>query len=226
MSHFLNARAAGYQDLPDFPLEAPDPSVRVVEPPPSSAPVETKLFDLNFDKPVKKKKGDKNRSFYSESDDESEKSESESDTGSDSESENGTDSNSGTEDSESDSGESESETEESGSDSSEDNDIGNKLRKQHPSNGTEDDKNIKQRKVVHYGEADKKDGVINSESDSDGSHNSNSSSEHPSKDELNKTKPESKGDNGDSTHIENGSIQTPTAVISTTPIVEEQNGKV
>ena len=33
LSHFINARAAGYQDLPGFPEDAPDPSVRTVEVP-------------------------------------------------------------------------------------------------------------------------------------------------------------------------------------------------
>jgi AP-3 complex subunit beta len=33
LSHFLNSRATGYQDLPNYPEEAPDASVRNVEPP-------------------------------------------------------------------------------------------------------------------------------------------------------------------------------------------------
>ena len=33
MSHYLNSRAPDYQDLPDYPDVAPDPSVRNVEPP-------------------------------------------------------------------------------------------------------------------------------------------------------------------------------------------------
>jgi len=33
LSHYINARAMGYQDLPEYPEEAPDPSVRNVEPP-------------------------------------------------------------------------------------------------------------------------------------------------------------------------------------------------
>ena len=40
LSHFINARAIGYQDLPEYPEVPPDPSVRVVEvakPPPESA---------------------------------------------------------------------------------------------------------------------------------------------------------------------------------------------
>ena len=31
LSHLLNARASGYQELPEFPEVAPDPSVRNVE---------------------------------------------------------------------------------------------------------------------------------------------------------------------------------------------------
>ena len=33
MSHYLNTKVCGYQDLPDFPEEAPDSTVRNVEPP-------------------------------------------------------------------------------------------------------------------------------------------------------------------------------------------------
>jgi len=33
LSHYINARASGYQDLPGFPEVAPDPSARAVEPP-------------------------------------------------------------------------------------------------------------------------------------------------------------------------------------------------
>ncbi len=32
LSHFINARAAGYQDLPEFPEQAPDATLRNVEP--------------------------------------------------------------------------------------------------------------------------------------------------------------------------------------------------
>ena len=31
LSHFINAEASGYIPLPDYPTEAPDPSVRDVE---------------------------------------------------------------------------------------------------------------------------------------------------------------------------------------------------
>ncbi|OQR76388.1 AP-3 complex subunit beta-2-like [Tropilaelaps mercedesae] len=36
LSHLINQPAAGYQELPDFPDEAPDPSVRNVTPPPTT----------------------------------------------------------------------------------------------------------------------------------------------------------------------------------------------
>lgn len=31
LSHFINAEASGYNSLPEFPEEAPDPTVRDVE---------------------------------------------------------------------------------------------------------------------------------------------------------------------------------------------------
>ena len=37
LSHYINARAAGYHDLPDFPEVPPDPTARHVEPPPKPA---------------------------------------------------------------------------------------------------------------------------------------------------------------------------------------------
>jgi AP-3 complex subunit beta len=107
LSHFLNVKATGYQDLPGFPAEAPDPSVRYVEPPPSSTPYERSTefeLDLTNNKKGKKKQG-KKRSFYSESEG-SEKSEgTESGSGSSDESSSGTGSSSGsgTEESESES---------------------------------------------------------------------------------------------------------------------------
>ena len=39
LSHFLNSRAVGYMDLPAFPTDAPNPSVRDVEPPRPVLPV-------------------------------------------------------------------------------------------------------------------------------------------------------------------------------------------
>ncbi|KAK4311786.1 hypothetical protein Pmani_016742 [Petrolisthes manimaculis] len=85
LSHLINARASGYQDLPDFPEEAPDPSVRCVEVPDSFTPE-------NHHRPShqKKTKTPKTKSFYSDEsspeDDSDEEDESESDSDSDSES--------------------------------------------------------------------------------------------------------------------------------------------
>ncbi|XP_007235143.3 AP-3 complex subunit beta-2 isoform X13 [Astyanax mexicanus] len=79
LSHLLNAKAGGYQELPDWPESAPDPSVRNVE-----VPEWTKCTSR---KERKEKKVEK--PFYSDSEGESgptESADSESDTGSGSES--------------------------------------------------------------------------------------------------------------------------------------------
>ncbi|XP_042226340.1 AP-3 complex subunit beta-2-like isoform X3 [Homarus americanus] len=86
LSHLINARATGYQDLPPFPEEAPDPTVRYVELPASFTPE-------NHHKPShpKKSKPQKMKSFYSdesspedESEDDASDSSSDSDSDSDS----------------------------------------------------------------------------------------------------------------------------------------------
>lgn len=65
MSHYLNAKVNGYQDLPEFPEIAPDSSVRNVEPPKAPNPWE-KTVEAN--KAKKKEALEKKRSgFYSES---------------------------------------------------------------------------------------------------------------------------------------------------------------
>ncbi|XP_026058167.1 AP-3 complex subunit beta-2-like isoform X5 [Carassius auratus] len=79
LSHLLNAKAGGYQELPDWPESAPDPSVRNVEIPDWSK--------CTSRKDRKEKKAEK--PFYSDSDGESgptESADSESDSGSGSES--------------------------------------------------------------------------------------------------------------------------------------------
>ncbi|KAF4094863.1 hypothetical protein G5714_023941 [Onychostoma macrolepis] len=79
LSHLLNAKAGGYQELPDWPESAPDPSVRNVEIPEWSK--------CTSRKDRKEKKVEK--PFYSDSEGESgptESADSESDTGSGSES--------------------------------------------------------------------------------------------------------------------------------------------
>ncbi|XP_045591832.1 AP-3 complex subunit beta-2 isoform X2 [Procambarus clarkii] len=84
LSHLINARATGYQDLPPFPEVAPDPIVRYVEVPPSFTPE-------NHHRPShqKKSKPQKIKSFYSDEsspEDESENDASDSSSESDSES--------------------------------------------------------------------------------------------------------------------------------------------
>ncbi len=105
MSHFLNTRVPGYQDLPSFPESAPgnlspfrrltisslignflivlDPSVRNIEPPrapnswaKSAAKYEEKIKKESSSKKKEKKEKKEKKSFYSE-----EESGSESDSG-------------------------------------------------------------------------------------------------------------------------------------------------
>ncbi|XP_004594651.2 AP-3 complex subunit beta-2 [Ochotona princeps] len=59
LSHLLNAKATGYQELPDWPQEAPDPSVRNVE-----VPEWTKCSNRD-------KRKEKEKPFYSDSEGES-----------------------------------------------------------------------------------------------------------------------------------------------------------
>lgn len=162
LSHFLNTRATGYQDLPPYPEVAPDPSVRYVEPPPSTVNAHEPIdfgFDSTHGKKSKKKQS-KKLSFYSESE-ESQKSEG---TGSESSSSSGGstnnssgDSESGTEDSESDSAESNKtdKSEQTGnSDDENTNEVlpSGKLKKNAPtvSSGKSKSQQATDRKVVRY----------------------------------------------------------------------------
>ncbi|KAK2550352.1 AP-3 complex subunit beta-2 [Acropora cervicornis] len=92
LSHMINLKATGYQELPSYPEEAPDPSVREVE-------------VLSFWEPKKKNSKGKKSTFYSDS---------ESGTGSQTESDSGSDSDeeteTGTESDEEDESKSESES--------------------------------------------------------------------------------------------------------------------
>ncbi|ELK18306.1 AP-3 complex subunit beta-2 isoform X1 [Pteropus alecto] len=84
LSHLLNAKATGYQELPDWPEEAPDPSVRNVE-----VPEWTKCSN-------REKRKEKEKPFYSDSEGESGPTESaDSDPGSESESDSKSSSESG-----------------------------------------------------------------------------------------------------------------------------------
>ncbi|KAM5292450.1 AP-3 complex subunit beta-2 isoform 3-T3 [Ctenodactylus gundi] len=112
LSHLLNAKATGYQELPDWPEEAPDPSVRNVEEEDLSL-IETHVGLLGEYTEVpewtkcsnREKRKEKEKPFYSDSEGESGPTES-ADSEPDSESESGSKSSS-----ESDSGDSSSESE-------------------------------------------------------------------------------------------------------------------
>ncbi|XP_032247733.1 AP-3 complex subunit beta-2 isoform X1 [Phoca vitulina] len=102
LSHLLNAKATGYQELPDWPEEAPDPSVRNVE-----VPEWTKCSN-------REKRKEKEKPFYSDSEGESGPTESaDSDPGSESASDSKSSDQSGSEESSSES-ESEDQEEEKG----------------------------------------------------------------------------------------------------------------
>lgn len=70
LSHYLNMRANGYHDIPDFPDVAPDSTVRNVESSPGSSggPSIKEHIPVTTTKSAKSSSAkDKNRSFYSES---------------------------------------------------------------------------------------------------------------------------------------------------------------
>uniref|UniRef100_H0VJP8 AP-3 complex subunit beta n=1 Tax=Cavia porcellus TaxID=10141 RepID=H0VJP8_CAVPO len=93
LSHLLNAKATGYQELPDWPEEAPDPSVRNVE-----VPEWTKCSN-------REKRKEKEKPFYSDSEGESgptESADSEPESESESDSKSSSESSSGESSSESD----------------------------------------------------------------------------------------------------------------------------
>jgi len=87
LSHFINARAAEYQDLPGFPEVAPDPSVRTVEvPKPPQNPWKKQDQDKKSDKSRTGSSGQTRAKFY-DSDEPGHRSEDKSDSGSGSDSE-------------------------------------------------------------------------------------------------------------------------------------------
>ncbi|XP_055614239.1 AP-3 complex subunit beta-2 [Uranotaenia lowii] len=85
LSHYLNMRANGYQDLPQFPETAPDSSVRNVEPPPEYGyPAQNTDGGSHEDSTTQRRPKDKKKvkSFYTDS----EKSSSEDESSSESDS--------------------------------------------------------------------------------------------------------------------------------------------
>ncbi|XP_062998959.1 AP-3 complex subunit beta-2 isoform X2 [Elgaria multicarinata webbii] len=124
LSHLLNAKAVGYQELPDWPNEAPDPSVRNVEVPEWTKCTSREKRKEKVDKP-----------FYSDSEGESgatESADSEPETLSGSESESASESGSGSGSEEEDE---EDEDEEESEDQSEEKEK-KKKRKQPPRKGS------------------------------------------------------------------------------------------
>ncbi|CAO1380370.1 unnamed protein product [Diamesa hyperborea] len=125
MSHYLNTRLTGYQNLPDFPETAPDNTVRNVESP-GDRPSETPVKQVSQKIQNNKTKVKKAKNFYSDSEksspedlssSSSSSEDSESDSGSDSDTESEkekkiVENNAVTEDSESDSSSSSSDSDE------------------------------------------------------------------------------------------------------------------
>nr|XP_058913262.1 AP-3 complex subunit beta-2 isoform X4 [Kogia breviceps] len=149
LSHLLNAKATGYQELPDWPEEAPDPSVRNVE-----VPEWTKCSN-------REKRKEKEKPFYSDSEGESGPTES---ADSDPESESESDSKSSSE-----SGSGESSSESDNKDQDEDGEKGRSSESEHSEEEGKKRKMKKRKKVPE--------GQEGGSSSDEGSDSSSSSSE-------------------------------------------------
>ncbi|XP_053768556.1 AP-3 complex subunit beta-2 isoform X3 [Desmodus rotundus] len=165
LSHLLNAKATGYQELPDWPEEAPDPSVRNVE-----VPEWTKCSN-------REKRKEKEKPFYSDSEGESGPTESaDSDPASESESDSKSSSQSG-------SSESSSESEEE--DRDEDEEKGRSSESEQSEEEGEKSKTKKRKKVT------KEQGEGSSSDEGSGSSSSSSESEGSSETEDEQAEPAS-----------------------------------
>ncbi|XP_064425897.1 AP-3 complex subunit beta-2 isoform X9 [Mirounga angustirostris] len=180
LSHLLNAKATGYQELPDWPEEAPDPSVRNVEEEDLSL-IETHVGLLGEYAEVpewtkcsnREKRKEKEKPFYSDSEGESGPTESaDSDPGSESASDSKSSDQSGSEESSSES-ESEDQEEEKGrsSESEQSEEEGGKRK-------------MKKRKKVAEGQGDD-----SSSDEGSGSSSSSSESERTSETEGEQMEP-------------------------------------
>uniref|UniRef100_A0A8C8YIF2 AP-3 complex subunit beta n=1 Tax=Prolemur simus TaxID=1328070 RepID=A0A8C8YIF2_PROSS len=162
LSHLLNAKATGYQELPDWPEEAPDPSVRNVE-----VPEWTKCSS-------REKRKEKEKPFYSDSEGESGPTESaDSEPESDSESDSKSSSDSG-------SGESSSESDNEDEDEDEDEEKGRGSESEQSEEEGEKRKTKKRKKVPEgQGEGSSSDeGSDSSSSSSESEMTSESEDEH------------------------------------------------
>ncbi|KAL8163454.1 UNVERIFIED_CONTAM: AP-3 complex subunit beta-2 [Gekko kuhli] len=179
LSHLLNAKAVGYQELPDWPTEAPDPSVRNVE-----VPEWTKCTSRE------KRKEKAEKPFYSDSEGESgptESADSEPESLSGSPSESGSESGSGS-GSDEDEEEEEDEDEEESGDQSDEKEEKKKKRKETPrkasldSAGSEEDERGK--KKSHLRERKRDSESSSEEEEEEGSMSESSSSESDSGSEV------------------------------------------
>ncbi|XP_070763382.1 AP-3 complex subunit beta-2 isoform X3 [Enoplosus armatus] len=180
LSHLLNAKAGGYQELPDWPEAAPDPSVRNVE-----VPEWTKCSSRE-----KRKEKKVEKPFYSDSEGESgptESADSESDSASGSESRSGSEeSRSGSESEESEEG-SESEEEEEEEEEEKDK---KKKKKDSEEEERKHARKSKQRKSESESESDEEE--EESESESSQSESEDSESEEEAKKKKKPVKKDSK----------------------------------
>ncbi|KAF6076572.1 adaptor related protein complex 3 subunit beta 2 [Phyllostomus discolor] len=185
LSHLLNAKATGYQELPDWPEEAPDPSVRNVEEEDLSL-IETHVGLLGEYTEVpewtkcsnREKRKEKEKPFYSDSEGESGPTES---ADSDPESESESDSKSS---SESGSGESSSESEEE--DQEEDEEKGRSSESEQSEEEGEKSKTKKRKKAQTKGQ-----GEGSSSEEGSGSSSGSSESEGSSETEEEQAEPAS-----------------------------------
>ncbi|XP_022071687.1 AP-3 complex subunit beta-2 isoform X4 [Acanthochromis polyacanthus] len=178
LSHLLNAKAGGYQELPDWPEAAPDPSVRNVE-----VPEWTKCSSRE-----KRKEKKVEKPFYSDSEGESgptESADSESDSASGSESGSGSEeSGSGSESEESEEG-SESEEEEEEEEEEKDKKKKKKeLKKPVPETESEQSSEEEDRKIERKSKQRKSDSESESDEDEESESESSQSESEDSESEV------------------------------------------
>ncbi|KAG8440343.1 hypothetical protein GDO86_006189 [Hymenochirus boettgeri] len=137
LSHLLNAKAVGYQELPDWPEEAPDPSVRNVE-------VKDAVPEWTKCPSREKRKEREEKPFYSDSEGESGPTES-----ADSEPESASESESGASSSESGSGSGSEEEEESEDEEESEKEEKKKEKKKKPQRQGSNDSDQEQKKEAH-----------------------------------------------------------------------------
>ncbi|XP_022071685.1 AP-3 complex subunit beta-2 isoform X3 [Acanthochromis polyacanthus] len=182
LSHLLNAKAGGYQELPDWPEAAPDPSVRNVEVK-ESVPEWTKCSSRE-----KRKEKKVEKPFYSDSEGESgptESADSESDSASGSESGSGSEeSGSGSESEESEEG-SESEEEEEEEEEEKDKKKKKKeLKKPVPETESEQSSEEEDRKIERKSKQRKSDSESESDEDEESESESSQSESEDSESEV------------------------------------------